>query len=40
MLIAPWFHIPSPVSLGIVGGVLLISVLASVLFPDKKIEKL
>ncbi|SDM24673.1 TerC/Alx family metal homeostasis membrane protein [Chryseobacterium taihuense] len=40
MLIAPWFHIPSPVSLGIVGGVLVISVLASVLFPDKKIEKL
>ncbi len=40
MLIAPWFHIPSPVSLGIVGGVLLISVLASVLFPDKKVEKL
>ncbi|WP_144282540.1 TerC/Alx family metal homeostasis membrane protein [Chryseobacterium echinoideorum] len=36
MLIAPWFHIPSPVSLGIVGGVLIISVLASVLFPDKK----
>lgn len=36
MLIAPWFHIPSPVSLGIVGGVLVISVLISVMFPDKK----
>ncbi|GAB0155827.1 TerC family protein [Chryseobacterium sp. Alg-005] len=35
MLIAPWVHIPSPVSLGIVGGVLLISVLLSVLFPEK-----
>lgn len=36
MLIAPWIHIPSPVSLGIVGGVLVISVLLSVIFPDKK----
>lgn len=36
MLIAPWYHITSPVSLGIVGGVLVISVLLSVLFPDKK----
>lgn len=36
MLIAPWIHIPSPVSLGIVGGVLVISVLISVMFPDKK----
>jgi tellurite resistance protein TerC len=36
MLIAPWFHISSPVSLGIVGGVLVISVLLSVIFPDKK----
>ena len=36
MLISPWFHIPSPVSLGIVGGVLIISVLLSILFPDKK----
>ena len=36
MLIAPWVHIPSPISLGIVGGVLVISVLASILFPDKK----
>ncbi|MDF2932191.1 MAG: TerC/Alx family metal homeostasis rane protein [Chryseobacterium sp.] len=36
MLIAPWYHISSPISLGIVGGVLVISVLLSVLFPDKK----
>lgn len=36
MLIAPWIHIPSPVSLGIVGGVLVISVLLSIMFPDKK----
>lgn len=36
MLIAPWVHIPSPVSLGIVGSVLIISVLASVIFPDKE----
>lgn len=36
MLIAPWYHISSPVSLGIVGGVLVISVLLSIIFPDKK----
>lgn len=36
MLIAPWYHISSPVSLGIVGGVLLLSVLISIIFPDKK----
>jgi tellurite resistance protein TerC len=36
MLIAPFFHISSPVSLGVVGGVLILSVLASVLFPEKK----
>ena len=39
MLIAPWYHISSPVSLGIVGGVLVISVLLSVIFPDKKEEE-
>jgi len=36
MLIAPWYHITSPVSLGIVGGVLVLSVLISIMFPDKK----
>lgn len=36
MLIAPWYHISSPVSLGIVGGVLVISVLLSIIFPEKK----
>lgn len=36
MLISPWYHIPSPISLGIVGGVLLISVIASLLFTKKK----
>lgn len=35
MLIAPWYHISSPVSLGIVGGVLVLSVLISIMFPDK-----
>lgn len=39
MLIAPWFHISSPVSLGIVGGVLIIAVLLSIMFPDKKTEE-
>lgn len=36
MVIAPWYHISSPISLGIVGGVLVLSVLASLVFPDKK----
>ena len=36
MLISPWVHISSPVSLGIVGGILVISVLLSVLFPGKE----
>lgn len=36
MVISPWYHIPSPISLGIVGSVLIISVLLSVMFPDKK----
>jgi tellurite resistance protein TerC len=39
MLIAPWYHISSPVSLGIVGGVLILSVLVSIAFPDKKEEE-
>lgn len=38
MVIAPWFHISSPISLGIVGGVLVISVIASILFPERKEE--
>ncbi len=36
MLISPWYHIPSPISLGIVASILIISVLASILFPEKK----
>jgi tellurite resistance protein TerC len=36
MLILPWYHISSPISLGIVGSVLLISVLVSIMFPDKE----
>lgn len=36
MLIAPWYHISSPVSLGIVAGVLIISVLLSIILPEKK----
>lgn len=38
MIISPWVHISSPISLGIVGGVLIISVLASLMFPEKKEE--
>lgn len=36
MIISPWFHISSPVSLGIVGGVLVLSVILSLVFPDKE----
>ncbi|MFD2907584.1 TerC/Alx family metal homeostasis membrane protein [Flavobacterium ardleyense] len=36
MIISPWYHISSPISLGIVGGVLIISVIVSIMFPDKK----
>lgn len=36
MLISPWFHISSPVSLGVVGGVLVLSVIASLIFPENK----
>ncbi len=36
MIIAPFFHISSPLSLSIVGSVLIISVAASLIFPEKK----
>lgn len=35
MLIAPFYHISSPVSLSVVGGVLILSVLSSIIFPVK-----
>lgn len=36
MVIAPFFHISSPISLAVVGGVLILSVLASLIFPVKE----
>ena len=33
MLIAEWYHIPIPASLGVIGGVLTLSILLSLLFP-------
>lgn len=39
MLIAPWIHISSPISLGIVAGVLILSVVASLVFSDKKVDE-
>ncbi len=36
MVIAPFFHISSPLSLSVVGGVLIISILASIVFPVKE----
>lgn len=38
MVIAPFFHISSPLSLSVVGGVLILSILASILFPIKETE--
>ena len=38
MIIAPFCHIESVVSLMVIGGVLLLSVLLSIMFPDKKEE--
>lgn len=35
MIVAPFYHISSPISLMVVGGVLAISVIASLLFPIK-----
>lgn len=35
MVIAPFFHISSPLSLAIVGGILILSVVASIVFPVK-----
>jgi len=39
MIISPWFHISSPISLGIVGGVLVLSVIISIMFPEKETEE-
>lgn len=36
MVIAPFFHISSPVSLAIVGGVLILAVVASLALPEQK----
>lgn len=36
MIISPFYHIPSPISLGIVGGILVTSVILSLIFPEKK----
>jgi tellurite resistance protein TerC len=39
MVIAPFYHISSPLSLSVVGGLLIISLLASILFPVKENEE-
>jgi tellurite resistance protein TerC len=39
MVISPFYHISSPLSLSIVGGVLIISVIASLIFAPKQVEK-
>lgn len=39
MVIAPFYHISSPLSLSIVGGVLILSVIASLIFAPKETAK-
>ena len=39
MVVAPLYHVSSPVSLSIVAGVLLLSLLASLLFPEETAKK-
>lgn len=36
MVVAPFYHISSPLSLSVVGGVLILSTLLSVMIPEKK----
>ncbi len=36
MLLSNHYHLPTPVALGVVGGVLAVSVVASILFPKKE----
>lgn len=36
MLIGPFYHISSPASLAVVGGILIVSVIASLMFPVKE----
>jgi tellurite resistance protein TerC len=39
MIISPFYHISSPLSLSVVGGILILSVAASILFPVKETAK-
>jgi len=39
MIISPFYHISSPLSLSVVGSILIISVAASILFPVKETAK-
>jgi len=39
MVIAPFYHISSPLSLSIVGGVLILSVIASLIFVPKEVKE-
>ena len=35
MIVSEHLHIPTPVALGVVGGVLVLSIVASLIWPDK-----
>jgi len=38
MIISPWYHISSPISLGLVGCILIISVIMSLIFSEKGVK--
>lgn len=38
MIISPWYHISSPISLGLVGCILIISVILSLVFSEKGVK--
>ena len=40
MIISPFYHVESVFSLMVIGGVLLISVILSIMFPGKKDEEI
>jgi tellurite resistance protein TerC len=38
MFISEWYHVPIEAALGVIAGVLALSIIASLLFPEKKAE--
>ena len=40
MIISPFYHIESVYSLMVIGGILVLSVIASIMFPNKEEDEL